>query len=145
MTIFAACFGLVLLLAFFGIRHMKTVADKWPVVQGEVELSTTESHRDTDNGRTRTYYAPVVEYSYTVNGNIYRSRRINVSDTTSGSQAFAQKVATRYPEGNAVEVHYDPANPANAALENPTGVSWLILAVAAACFGIAIYTSGIFK
>ena len=145
VTIFAACFGLVMLLAFFGVRHMMKQATNWPYVSGKIEISTTESHRDTDNGPARIYYTPVVEYSYTFNGNRYRSRRINLSSTTSGSKAWAEKVAARYPKGRDVEVHYDPTNPSNAALENPTGMSWLILAVAAACFGIAIYTSGVFK
>lgn len=146
LTVFATCFALLVLLFFFGMRHMMKRAMNWPYVTGKIEVSTTEVYREpVSNGPRRTMYAPVVEYSYTVNGVTYRSKQINVGVTSSGSQAYAQKIAARYPEGSPVEVHYDPANPSSAALENPTGFSWLLLAVAAACFGIAIYTSGVFK
>ena len=145
LTVFATSSGLMVLLLFFGMRRAMKRAMSWPFVTGKVEVSTTESYSDTLDRKTRRMYAPVVEYSYTVNAVTYRSKQINLGVVASGSQVYAEKVAARYPEGSDVEVHYDPANPANAALENPTGVSWLILAVAAACFGIAIYTSGVFK
>jgi hypothetical protein len=63
----------------------------------------------------------------------------------SGGRGSAEKVVAKYPAGSAVDVHYDPANPGTAALENPTGMTWLILAVAAACFALTAYTLGVFK
>jgi hypothetical protein len=34
-------------------------------------------------------------------------------------------------------VRYDPANPGNAALENPRGWNWVLLAIVLACLAIA--------
>jgi len=61
-----------------------------------------------------------------------------------GSQGWAEKVAARYPVGRTLEVHHDPADPTVAALENPTGASWIILLVALACFALAAFTGGLF-
>ena len=92
-----------------------------------------------------TAYAPAVEYRYRVNEVDYVSRQIKLGLSVSSSQAYAEKVAARYPKGGAVDVHYDPANPSVAALENPTGFHWLLLAVALVCFGHAAYTAGLFQ
>ena len=45
--------------------------------------------------------------------------------------------------GGTVEVHYDPANPSNAALENPTRLHWLLLGVALAFFALAAWAGGL--
>jgi hypothetical protein len=63
----------------------------------------------------------------------------------SGSQCSAEKVIGRYPAGAEVEVHYDPGNPSQAALENPTGASWILLGIALFCFGVALYASHIIR
>jgi hypothetical protein len=42
-------------------------------------------------------------------------------------------------------VHYDPANPSNAALENPAGTRWFLLAIAAALFALAAHQAGAFS
>jgi hypothetical protein len=49
----------------------------------------------------------------------------------------------RYPLGRAVAVHYDPANPGNAALENPTEFSWMPFLLTAASFAVAAYAAGL--
>lgn len=145
LTVFALCFGLMLLLIFFAGRHATKTASKWPFVRGKIVSSGTETIRKTKNGRTSTSYSPAVEYAYQVNGIDYRSRQIHLNVTTSGTQAYAEKLAGRYPPGRDVDVHYDPKNPSNAALENPTGFNLIILAVALFCFVVAAYASGIFR
>ena len=57
----------------------------------------------------------------------------------------AEKIAARYPLGSIVDVHYDPANPENAALENTGNMAYVLLIAAAFCFVVAIYASGVFK
>ena len=86
---------------------------------------------------------PIVEFRYEVGGNSYASRQVAVGLEMSGSRAVADKIVGRYPLGAKVEVHYDPANPSEAALENPTRASWVLLGIAAACLAIALYTSRI--
>ena len=70
------------------------------------------------------------------------------NSTTTGTVAHVttrRQIAARYPEGSDVEVHYDPANPSNAALERPAGTAWYLLVIALVCFGVALYASGLLR
>lgn len=140
-----SCFGLVVILFFFGYRNYINSAKNWPTVPGKVAASRVESYEKREDGKTSTIYTPAVEYTYTVHGNEYRGRQIRLGLTVEGSSVFAEKTVARYPEGASVVVHYDPANPSNAALEGPGGYPWIMLVVAAFCFGVAAYASGIFR
>jgi len=145
LAIFAGCFGLVVLLFFIASYRLSRRATDWPLVRGKVLSSGSEQIRSTgDSGSTRKSYAPVVEYRYRVNDVDYVSRQIKLGWVLSSSQAYATKVSARYPKGSDVDVHYDPANPSNAALENPGGFYWLLLAVALVCFAIAARAAGFF-
>ncbi|MCV9935949.1 DUF3592 domain-containing protein [Boseaceae bacterium BT-24-1] len=144
VTLFAALFGLAALLFFAAHRRYLSRANAWPVTQGEIVSSVVERRVSTENGRTRTTYLPVVEFAYTVGGNRLHSRQVKLGLEVSGSESFAQKIVDRYQAGTKVDVHYDPQDPSNAALENPTETNWLLLGVALACFAIALYASRIF-
>jgi hypothetical protein len=139
------CFGAVTLLFFFAARRASSEASRWPAVSGTVLESGVETFHDTSDSSTRTSYRPAVEYSYRVNGREYRSRQIKLNVKTGGSETFARKAAQAYPVGKKVEVHYEPGNPGNAALENPTGMMWIILIAALACFAIAAWAAGFFS
>jgi len=114
-------------------------------VTGKIVRSEVESFRETTGGHTTTMYRPAVEYAYTVGALALRGNQIKLAMTASGTQDYAAGVVKKYPQGSAVEVHYDPANPATAALENPTGATWLVAAVAAAAFAISIWQLGVFR
>ncbi len=144
VSIFAACFGLLVLLFFLAARRRSRVATNWPMVRGTVLKSGWEKV-SSDSDSKSSSYAPAVEYRYRVNNVDYTSRQIKLGMTVSGSQAAAEKVAGRYPKGGTIDVHYDPANPSVAALENPSGFHWLLLALALGCFALAAYTAGLFK
>ena len=146
VVVVASIVGLLALMLFLGSRFGAKSGSGWPVVAGKVVESGTESYRARVNRTTVTSYAPVVEYSYLVNGHEYRSRQIQLDGIVGGdSRADAAAIAARYPKGSDVEVHYDPASPGNAALERPAGVAWYLLAVAVGCFGVAIYASGLLR
>ena len=135
--------GLFLLLMFIGSRKSAKQGRSWPSVRGKIVQSGTESYREQVNHRSVVRYAPVVEYAYAVNGHEFRSRQLRLLAVQMGhSQAGAEKIASRYPEGREVEVHYDPANPGNAALEKPNA-PWFLLVLALICFGVAVYVSGV--
>jgi hypothetical protein len=141
-VIFATCFGLVVFLFFIAsFRRSRSAAD-WPLVRGKVLISSSERIRSNDSGSARKSYTPVVEYGYRVNDVDYVSRQIKLGIVLSAGEAYAKKVASRYPKGREVDVHYDPANPSNAALENPSAFYWLLLAVALACFALAARAGG---
>jgi hypothetical protein len=142
VVIVAAAVGVLVLLFFIASYRFSRKAADWPLVRGTVLQSGTEKIESRSQGRQQIVYAPVVEYGYRVSEVDYVSRQIKLGVTVSGSQSYATGVAARYPQGGIVDVHYDPANPSTAALENPTGVSWLLLVVALACFGVAAYASG---
>ena len=146
VVLFASGFGLVALLMFFAARATAKASQAWPVVRGKVIESSTESYRTTINKSHVTLYTPVVEYAYTVTGHDYRSRQIHLNETEGGSQSSAQTVAARYPKDAAVDVHYDPTNPGQATLETTAGAAtWVLLAVAAVCFAVAIFAGGGFR
>ncbi len=50
-----------------------------------------------EEGKDRTYYAPVVEYVFQVYGHEYRSRQIKLGIEMTGSQIFAEAIAAKYP------------------------------------------------
>jgi hypothetical protein len=141
----ATGFGLLALLFFFAFRSASRKAQSWPSVRGKIVKSAVETFSEMEDGRTRTSYRAAVEFVYAVHGRDYHGNQVKLMVQTSGSRVFAEKVCAKYPEGSDVEVHYDPANPGTAALENPTGMSWLVLAVAVACFALAAWQLGLFR
>jgi len=143
-AVFTFGFGLAALLFFLGMRRIAQQAAGWPTARGTVAHSGVESYRKTENGRTTTLYRPVVEYTYEVRGRSYRSNQIMLMAQTSGMQGYAEKIAGKYPAGSAVTVHYDPANPGNAALENPRGTVWFPLIIAVAAFALSVWQAGLF-
>jgi hypothetical protein len=145
VMLLAGLFGAAALLFFVGHRRYLARANAWPITPGEVVSSSIEQRRSTQNGKTRTTYLPVVEFAYTVEGNRLHSRQVKLGLEVSGSESLAQGIVDRYPAGSPVEVHYDPQDPSNAALENPTATNWILLGVALACFAIALYASRIFR
>lgn len=140
-------FGLALLMFFIGYRRRLMRANAWPVVPGRVTISRIEQRASSspDSGTARRSYAAVVEFRYQVGELHYSSRQIALGWEEAGSRSGAEKRAGRYPVGAKVEVHYDPTDPSQAALENPTGRSWLIVGGAIFCFGVALYASHLFR
>jgi hypothetical protein len=145
VVIFAAAFGLLVLLFFIGSWRLSRRAADWPLVRGSVLSSGTERVQNRSDGRTTVTYAPAVEYAYRVNDVDYIGRQIKLGATISASESYAAGIAARYPKGAVIDVHYDPANPSNAALENPAGTRWFLLGVAAALFALAAHQAGAFS
>jgi Protein of unknown function (DUF3592) len=145
VVVIAASLGVLVLLFFIASWRMSRRAADWPLVRGTVIRSATERVQSGESGRTTVVHTPVVEYGYRVNDVDYVSRQIKLGMALSGSEAYAAGVAARYPEGSAIDVHYDPANPSNAALENPTGLHWLLFAASAALFALAAHQTGAFS
>jgi hypothetical protein len=76
--------------------------------------------------RRRTYYYPVVQYRYRVDGRDFLGERITSdsvrvlgarSDERSRNRGLVQRILARYPEGAAVRVYYDPDDPNRSVLE----------------------------
>lgn len=126
LTIVSACCAIVIPLGVFGglgyyiytrsqkAKAVQQAAQSWLTTQGQIVLSRVE----VSGGDTTTVH-PRVVYQYQVGAQTYQSEVIRA-----GSQFFklttsrqAYDTVDRYPVGAAVTVYYNPANPAEAALE----------------------------
>lgn len=87
----------------------------WLNTTGMVLMSSVQMKR---SGRSHSTY-PVVVYTYTVNRQSYQSQIIKAGEQFLNVRVMGQAQATvaRYPVGANVTVYYDPANPAQSALE----------------------------
>ena len=125
------CTFLLMNAIFLGIivstqRKMNAV-QKWSTTMGSVSNSYLERRRSSKGGSTN---YPVVQYSYSVNGQPFQSTKIAPGMEVGGTGAG--KVVERYPAGAQVMVFYDPQNPSDAVLERKAHaqwVMWLILAL----------------
>jgi hypothetical protein len=145
LVVLTSALGVFVLAFFFAGRRMSRDAAGWPVTRGTVVISSTETVLQGDRGRDLILHAPVVEFTYQVHGREYRSRQITLGAKLAGTRSFAEQIAARYPQGSAVEVHYDSANPSNAVLQAASSASWLLLVLALFCFGVAVQASGILR
>jgi hypothetical protein len=93
----------------------RQIAQAWPSTSGTVLMSSVQSRR---TGRSHSIY-PVVVYQYAVDGKTYQSQNIKAGDQymTVRIAGQAQATVARYPIGASVTVYYNPANPAESALE----------------------------
>ncbi|MDO8389679.1 MAG: DUF3592 domain-containing protein [Actinomycetota bacterium] len=86
----------------------RSVAADWPHTSGTVLSATVQVSQ---KGAVR-QATPLVLYAYQVGGEVFQGNRVCVRGAADASGALA-----RYPAGACVTVYYDPANPANSALE----------------------------
>jgi hypothetical protein len=100
--------GAAFIILFSAFNWRRAVAKSWPVTTGRVVASET----------TLLYApAPIVRFRYTVGGEEYESDKIQFGRLSSWTEDTARRVATRYPVGAHVKVHYDPDDPDTAVLE----------------------------
>ncbi len=96
-------------------KAARETAQSWPATSGTILTSTFHVRR---TGRSRSEI-PVVVYQYEVGGKMFQSQTIKAGEKFFRVQVTGQARATvaRYPVGASVTVYYDPANPAESALE----------------------------
>ena len=93
----------------------RQAAQTWSGTTGVVVASTIHVKRIS---RSRSEI-PVVVYQYQVDGKPYVGKVIKAGDQFFSVRLYgaAQETIARYPVGAQVTVHYNPANPAESALE----------------------------
>ncbi|MBC7875760.1 MAG: DUF3592 domain-containing protein [Anaerolineales bacterium] len=93
----------------------KQIAQTWPSTTGRVLMSSVQSGSGSHSGSSY----PVVVYQYEVHGKTYQSQTIKAGEKYLSVRISGQAQATvaRYPIGLSVPVYYNPANPADSALE----------------------------
>jgi hypothetical protein len=120
--------GLLLVGGFFltyrvgkPIRDQAAASTSWPVTDGRITASRVERVKQGGDGKA-TYTADIT-YEYALDGRTFEGDRVWFGDDYSASDASAFRAAVgRYPVGQAVKVHYDPAEPAESVLE--PGTTW---------------------
>lgn len=140
-------FGAFALYFYFAFRRYTQQAANWPTVPGKIVASSVESFRERKENSSlmTTHYRPLVEYTYDVRGRSYRGNQVTLGVKMTGMQGFAERLAAKYPEGKAVTVYYNPANPGTATLEIPRGATWLPLIIVAVCVALVVWQLGLFK
>jgi len=109
-------FAAVILLAVMVKLVEARRARNWHSTPGTVIKSRVRTRKRTDiEGRSRFENEPLVTYEYEVDGRTYRGARISFAERISGGEIDAW--LKRYPAGKAVQVYYNPADPAQAVLE----------------------------
>ena len=128
-----ACIGFALLaaLVIWGIQRNAALQRSWPTVSARIEKSGVHEFQELerrDNGpdRWRTAYRAEIVYGYDIAGVHY------TGDTTAGGTRVSSNLdnrgnrAEKYPVGTAVDVHYNPENPAESVIK-PGGRALLLL------------------
>ncbi len=146
-----ALLGLAFIIWMVVWKRRQHGTPNWPYVPGEVTASRVVPFaREGAYGTDHTYTA-LVEYRYTVAGLPYTANTRNFlpnAPATTRDLLKAAGVVSRYPEGTAVRVYYNPANPKQATLEVPKpvahnavlfyGIANLIAGAAIAALGIVL-------
>ena len=102
-----------LIVAGFGVRSYQRAraSTAWPFAEGTITESKVVP------GSEGTLH-PRIAYEYRVNGQSYQGARLNVAHKNFGTTGtYAQTRVDRYPMGARVQVFYNPAKPAQSALE----------------------------
>jgi hypothetical protein len=119
--LFVGLIGIVLI-AFSGHTiYRNRVARRWPVTEGRIVSSRTFL-KDASGGKpgNAKVARAQVRFAYQVNGRQYESSNVSYHRGIGGSdiqQDYDPSYAVRYPEGTAVKVAYDPAEPQACVIE----------------------------
>jgi uncharacterized protein DUF3592 len=103
---FTALFSLLALVSSVIDMVKASNASTWPVVDGVVISSQVRR-----GCKNMAHYLPSVNYRYTVKGHEYVGGRIAFGANICGSESHAATIASAYPQGKVVSVHFDPTSP----------------------------------
>jgi len=110
----------------------------WPSVRGAVTGGRIRQKTSGVGEEETVTFVPVVEFQYEIGSKTYAASGPGFGETGYGSVSRAEKVLARYPAGAAVEVHYNPAKPAEAFLEFSNTLAWIMLGVGLAILAVAV-------
>jgi hypothetical protein len=110
----------------------------WPSVRGTVTGGSIRQKTSGVGDEETVTLVPVVEFQYEAGSKTYSATGPGLGEIGYGSRSRAEKVLARYPAGAAVEVHYNPAKPAQAFLESGNTLGWIMLGVGLAILAVAV-------
>jgi hypothetical protein len=144
LVIAFGAFGCVIALFALALQKQASLAKKWPVVTGTIQVSGLEQYRaaQSDGRRGQVMYQRKVSYTYSYDGNSYTSMQASLaSNVASSSGWLVSKFTNAYRDGAAVKVWVNPDNPSEATLEQGIGFAWVLWVLAAAFAGLSYYTA----
>jgi hypothetical protein len=115
----AGLFTLLFAGTLFNLVRMRGrigAAAAWPLVDGVIIASGVDApaaHVSDDANDAK----PVVRFRYRVGNSELDGNKISVDGEALTTRTLATRQAARYPVGAVVDIHVDPANPANALLD----------------------------
>jgi hypothetical protein len=142
--------GLFILRMGFAQKSLAEQAAKWPITTGRIDASGLQKFQIRDRLQCggyrpwQTVFKSRVVYSYSVVGQRYAADRIAFgSNVTASLPSLVSGQSERYLQGDEVEVHYDPANPAAAVLECRVRGLWVLWVSASAFLAGAALLVGV--
>jgi hypothetical protein len=144
VTVCLAMAGFFMVLTGGSSAYEAYASQFWPATTGEIITSRVDTHLDASGNRT---YRSKIKYAYAVNqlenaGEYFTSERVGMDPfPRSDSRAMAEASLVRYPQGEIVDVYYNPNRPQRSLLEPSFSLSKLIypgmgLLVLAAAFSL---------
>ena len=130
-----------LLLLGFGAWFVQEAmaARNWPSTTGTLISASVRSSRGSSSTSRR--YQVQLTYRYRVDGKSYTSNRYRLGDgPTAGDyteREQARQEASRWEEGQEVEVYYDPDEPESAVLVREASWGVYVPTILGLCFGLA--------
>ena len=118
-------------LGFISVQKAMQSTD-WPSVKGKVVESGIRTEKGPSSSKTGSrdsYHANVI-YEYDVIGKVYTGRKVGFGEYGREDEVHATKISEKYPEGEAVDVYYDPDQPSDSVLEPGShGLPWFYIAL----------------
>lgn len=109
--------GIFLIILYFRNKQKAKASETWPRTKGRINFTDVrvDEYEDEDSSKIR--YIPVVRYEYHVGGENYESKRISFgSEPSFVIRKKALQFLEVYPEGQEVDVFYNPEKPKEAVL-----------------------------
>ena len=147
MVVGFGAFALVIALFGLAVRKQASAARQWPVVAGTIKLSEMEEYHDapSDSGtRGVEMFGKRVSYTYAYENISYTNECARVgAETGAAANKMLEKLLSRYQDGASVEVHVNPANPAEATLDAGTDgrIAWVLWTIASLFASAALFVA----
>lgn len=142
MVVALIVFGAVAGLIGWAIQRHANLAKGWPVAKGRIVTSSLEEFRAaSDDGRRGSMmYKGETSYAYAFNGVNYTGTVVSPgSEMSSSSRGAARRWMKPYSDGQAVDVHVNPANPAESVLRPRAQGLWVIWISVAGIWALAAF------
>jgi hypothetical protein len=137
-----ACIGFAAFaaLVIFGIQRNVARMQRWPTVPGRIETADVRAFTvwDSDAKRRVTRHRPNIVYGYEVGGVRFTGTQVGTTARVSSNiVALVRPRDAAHAPGSAVEVHYNPENPAESVVGPRGGPLWLLWLIPAVVLTLA--------